>query len=88
MSTITVQFSRWTAIYLPYGTDQALASLQAYIISTVIPFSSRMVRFCADEVVGGNTDKYIQAYCLKTGKNTEIAAINIPLHISVFERAE
>lgn len=60
---ITDQLS---AVYLLRGNDQALASLQAYVASTVIPFCSRIVRFCAGK--GGEyTDKYFHANCLETG---------------------
>ena len=35
VSKITDQFFRWTAVYLLYSKDQALASLQAYFTSMV-----------------------------------------------------
>ena len=85
VSKITDHFSRWNAVYLLCSKDQALASLQAYVTSTVIPFSSRIVRFRADK--GGEyTGKDFQAYCLETGIKQEFAATNTPQQIGVSER--
>ena len=85
VSNITDHFSRWNAVYLLCSKDQALASLQAYVTSTVIPFSSRIVRFRADK--GGEyTGKHFQAYCLETGIKQEFAATNTPQQIGVSER--
>ena len=85
VSKITDHFSRWNAVYLLCSKDQALASLQAYVTSTGIPFSSRIVRFRADK--GGEyTGKDFQAYCLETGIKQEFAATNTPQQIGVSER--
>ena len=85
VSKITDHFSRWNAVYLLCSKDQALASLQAYVTSTVIPFSSRIVRFRTDK--GGEyTGKDFQAYCLETGIKQEFAATNTPQQIGVSER--
>ena len=85
VSKITDHFSRWNAVYLLCSKDQALASLQAYVTSTVIPFSSRIVRFRADK--GGEyTGRDFQAYCLETGIKQEFAATNTPQQIGVSER--
>ena len=85
VSKITDHFSRWNAVYLLCSKDQALASLQAYVTSTVIPFSSRIARFRADK--GGEyTGKDFQAYCLETGIKQEFAATNTPQQIGESER--
>ena len=85
VSKITDHFSRWNAVSLLCSKDQALASLQAYVTSTVIPFSSRIVRFRADK--GGEyTGKNFQAYCLETDIQQEFAATNTPQQIGVSER--
>ena len=85
VSKITDHFSRWNAVYLLCSKDQALASLQAYVTSTVIPFGSRIVRFRADKD-GEYTGKDFQAYCLETGIKQEFAATNTPQQIGVSER--
>ena len=40
---ITDQFTKWTAVYLLCTKDQALALLQLFVTSTVIPFGSRII---------------------------------------------
>ena len=84
-SKITDQFSTWATVYLLCSKDQALASLQVYVASTMIPFSSRIVRLHADKS-GEYTGKAFQAYCLESGIKQELAATNTPQQISVSER--
>ena len=43
VSRITDQFSRWAAVYLLGSKDQALASIHAYVASTVLLSTSRLV---------------------------------------------
>ena len=49
VSDITDQFTKWTVAYLLYTKDQALASLQLFVTSTVIPFGSRIATWRADK---------------------------------------
>ena len=44
VSKITDQFTKWTAVYLLCSKDQALASLQLFVTSTVIPLGKRIIR--------------------------------------------
>ena len=63
MSKITDQFTKWTAVYLLCTKDQALASLQSFVTSTVIPFGSRIVIWGADkggEYTGEDFKAYFQ----------------------------
>ena len=77
MSKITDQFSRWITAYQLYNKDQALASLQTYVTSMLIPFSSQKFRFRADK--GSEyTGKAFQACFLETGIKQEFATTNTP----------
>ena len=66
VSKITDQLTKWTAVYLLCTIDQALASLQLFVTSTVIPFGSRIVTWRADKS-GEYTGKDFKAYCQETG---------------------
>lgn len=74
VSKITEQFSRWTTVYLLCSKDQTLASFQVNVASTVIPFSSQIIRFRADkgaEYTGKAFQMYFQYTaadrCARTG---------------------
>ncbi|CAN0093793.1 unnamed protein product, partial [Ascophyllum nodosum] len=72
-------------VFLLCTKDQALASLQLFVTSTVIPFGSRIVTWRADK--GGEyTDEEFKAYCQETGIIQRIAATNTPQQIGVSER--
>ena len=49
VSKITDQFTKWTAVYLLCTKDEAFASLQLFVTSTIIPFGSRIVTWRADK---------------------------------------
>ena len=84
MSKITDQFTKWTAVYLLCTKDQALASLQLFVFSAVIPFGNRIVTRRADK--GGEyTGEDFKAYCQEMGI-TQFAATNTPQQIGVSER--
>ena len=40
VSEITDPFIKWTTVYLPCSKDQALASLQLFVTSTVTPLAN------------------------------------------------
>ena len=66
VSKITDPFTKWTGVYLLCTKDQALASLQLFVKSTVIPLGSRIVTWRAD--MGGEyTGEDVKAYCQETG---------------------
>ena len=44
VSNITHQFIKWTAVYLICSKYQALASLQLFVTSTVIPLGKRIIK--------------------------------------------
>ena len=63
---ITDQFTKWTAAYLLCSKDEALASLQLFVTSTVVPFGKRIIRRRADK--GGKiTGDEFKDYCLGSG---------------------
>ena len=85
VSKITDQFTTWIAVYLLCTKNQALASLQLYVTSTVISFGSRIVTWRADK--GGEyIGEDFKAYCQETGITQQFAAINTPQQIVVSER--
>ena len=49
VSKKTNQFTKWTAGYLFWSKKEALASLQLFVTSTVIPFGKRVIRWRADK---------------------------------------
>lgn len=69
----------YITIYLFYNKDQALAPLRGYVSSTVIPFSSRIVRFCGNK--GGEYTYYLEAVIKQ-----EFTATNSPQHTAIPER--
>ncbi|CAM9618549.1 unnamed protein product, partial [Ascophyllum nodosum] len=84
VSKITDQFIKWAAVYLLCTRDQALASLQFFFISAVIPFGSRIVTWRADK--GGEyTGEDFKAYCQATGITQQFAATNTPQQTGVSE---
>ena len=87
VSKTTDQFTKWTAVYLLCTKDQALASLQLFVTSTVIPFGSRIVTWRADKS-GEYTGKDFKAYCQETGLTKQLAATNTPQQVVVLERVE
>ena len=66
VSKITDQFTKWTAIYLFCSKDQALASLQLFFSSTVIPLGQSIIRWHADKGSKFTVDKF-KDYCLGSG---------------------
>ena len=82
---ITDPFTKWTAVHLLCTKGQALASLQLFVTSTVIPFGSRIVTWRADN--GSEyTGEDFKAYCQETGITQQFAATNTPQQIGVLER--
>ena len=82
---ITDQFTKWTVVYLLCTKDQALASLQLFVTTTVIPFGSRTVTWRVDK--GGEyTSKYFKAYSQETGITQQFVATNTPQKISGLKR--
>ena len=85
VSKITDLFTKWTVVYMFCTKDQALASLQPFVTSTVIPFGSRIVTWRVDK-----GDKYTgegpKTYCQETGITQQFAATNTPQQIGVSER--
>ena len=74
---ITDQFPKWTVVYLLCTKDQALASLQLFVITTVIPFGSRTVTWRANK--GGEyTSIYFKAYSQETGITQQFGATYTP----------
>ena len=74
---ITDQLTKWIAVFLPCIKDQALASLQLFVTSTIIPFGSRIVTWRADK--GGEyTGKGFKAYYQETDITQQFAATNTP----------
>ena len=49
VSKIPGRVTKWTVVYLLCTKDQAFASLQLFVASTVIPFGSRIVTWRADK---------------------------------------
>ena len=77
VSKITDQFTKWTAVYLLCAKDQAFASLQLFVTSTVILFGRRIVTVRADK--GGEyIGEDFKAYCQETGITQQIADTNTP----------
>ena len=58
VSKITDQFTKWTAVYLLCSKDQALALLQLFITSSVIPLHKRIIRWRADKGVEFTGDEF------------------------------
>ena len=85
VSKITDQFTKWTAVYLLCTKDQALASLQVFVTSTVISFGSRIINWRANKS-GEYTGEDFKAYCQETGTTQQFAATNTPQQIGVPER--
>ena len=85
VSKIPDQFTKSTAFNLLCTMDQALASLQLFATSTVIPLGSRIVTWRVDKG-GEHTDKDFEAYCQETGHTQQFAAINKLQQIGVSER--
>ena len=84
VSKITDQFTKWIAVYLLCTKGQPLASLQLFVTSTVIPFSSCIVTRRADK--GGEyTGEQFKAYCQETGVTQQFTATNTPQQIGVLE---
>ena len=50
-SKITYEFSRWTAVYLHFSKDQALASLQVYVTSMLTPYAIESFGFASTRAV-------------------------------------
>ena len=46
---ITDRFTKWTTVYHLCSKDQAVASLQLFVTSTVIPLGKRIVKRRADK---------------------------------------
>ena len=68
-----------------HSKDQALASLQLLVTSTLIPLGKRTIKWRADK--GGEfTGDEVKGYCLGTGKTQEFTATNTPQQIAVSER--
>lgn len=84
---VTDPFTKWTAVYLLRSKYQALASLQLFVTSIVIPLGKRFIRWRVGER-GESTGDEFKAYCLETGTTQEFAAINTPQQIGVFKRVE
>ena len=83
-SKVTDLFTKWTAVTLLCTKDQALASLQLFVTSTVIPFSSRNVPWRA--IKGGEyTREDFKAYCQETGITQQFVATNTPQQTGVSE---
>ena len=77
VSKIIDQFTKRTAVYLLCTKDRALASLQLFVTSAIIPFGSRIVTWRADK--GGEyTGEDFKAYCQETGITQQFAATNMP----------
>ena len=66
VSKITDQFTKWTAVYLLRSKYQALASLQLFVTSTVIPLVKRVIKWRADKEIEF-TGNMFKNYCLGTG---------------------
>ena len=66
VSKITHHFTKWTAVYLLCSKRQALASLQLFVTSTVIPLGKHIIRWRADKGGDFSGDGF-KAYCLETG---------------------
>ena len=49
VSKITDRFTKWTAVHFLLNKYQALASLQLFVTSTVIPLEKRIIRWHADK---------------------------------------
>ena len=82
---ITDQFTKWFAVYLLCTKDQALASLQLFVTSTVIPFGSHIGPWRFDK--GGEyTGEDFKAFHQKTGITQQFAATKTLQHIGVSER--
>ena len=85
VSKITDLLTKWTAVYFLCTKDEALASLQLFVTSTVIPFGSRIITWRADK--GDEyTGEDFKAYCQETGTTQQFAATNMPQQISISER--
>ena len=50
-SKITDEFSRWTAVYLHFSNDRALASLQVYVTSMLTPYAIESFGFASTGAV-------------------------------------
>ena len=66
VSKITGQFTKWTAVYFLCSKGQALAPLQLFVTSTVIPLGKHIIRWRADKGGDFSGDGF-KAYCLETG---------------------
>ena len=64
VSKITGQFTKWTAVYFLCSKGQALAPLQLFVTSTVIPLGKHIIRWRADKGGKFTGDKF-KAYCQK-----------------------
>ena len=65
-SKINDQFTKWTAVYLLCNKDQALASLQLFVTSTVIHLGKHIIRWRADKGDKLTGDEF-KDYCLGSG---------------------
>ena len=84
VSKITDQFAKLTAVYLLCTKDQALASLQLFVTSTVLPFGSRIVTWQADKC-GEYTGEDFRAYFQEMAFTQQFVATNTPQQICVSE---
>ena len=65
VSSMTDEYTKWTAVYLMTNKNQALKSFQLFVGSTIIPFGGRTVRWGADK--GGEcTGEEFRQNCLET----------------------
>ena len=84
VSSITDQFTRWTAVYLLENKGCAFGLFFLFVTSTVIPFGGRIICWRADK--GGKyTSEALKQHCLETGITHEFAATNTPQQNSVSE---
>ena len=66
VSKITDQLTKWAAVYLICSKYQALASLQLFVTSTVIPLGIRIIRWRTDKGETPMGDEF-KDYCLGSG---------------------
>ena len=84
VSKMTGQFTKWTAVHLLCSKDQARASLQLFVTSTVIPLNKGTIRWRVDKGGEFAGDEF-KDYCLGTGSTQEFAATNTPQQLGVSE---
>ena len=77
-------FTKCTTVYRLCSKDQANASLQLFVTSTVIPLGKRIIRWHVDRESEFMGDEF-KAYCLEAGITLEFATHNTPPQIGVSE---